>query len=378
MVSRRKFLKIVGSSAVVFAAGGCSIEPTKAWVPWSQAGLGYKDPVMRALSYAILAPNPHNRQPWMVDLSEPDTVHLYCDLERLLPETDPFNRQITIGLGCFLETLSIAASNDGYAAQITPFPQGEPEDHLDGRPIARVRLQADPALEVDALFAQVLKRRSNKDPYDTERAVSDADLATLALEARSGIRVNYSADAASVDRLRELTWAAHLVETNTPRTFQESIDLMRIGKKEVEASPDGIDLTGAFMEVTSRTGLMTRETLADPDSIAFKQGLAMFEPIMKSAMAHLWCATEDNSRATQIETGRTWVRINLRATELGLDIHPLSQSLQEFDEMNELYTDIHSSLAEEGHTVQMLGRLGYGPDNSPSPRWSLENKVISV
>lgn len=376
MVSRRKFLKIVGSSAVVFAAGGCSVEPTKAWAPWSQAGLGYKDPVMRALSYAILAPNPHNRQPWMVDLSEPDRVHLYCDLDRLLPETDPFNRQITIGLGCFLETLSIAASNDGYAVQIEPFPQGMPDDRLDGRPIASVMFQADQAMETDSLYTQILKRHSNKEPYDTERVVSETDLATLVREARPGVHVDYSADETSVDRLRELTWAAHLVETNTPRTFQESIDLMRIGKKEVEASPDGIDLTGTFMEVMSRTGLMTRETLADPNSIAFKQGLAMFEPIMKSAMAHLWCSTEDNTRATQIEVGRTWVRINLRATELGLDIHPLSQSLQEFDEMNELYADIHSSLVEDGRRVQMLGRLGYGPEASPSPRWALENKIL--
>ena len=43
---------------------------------------GYSDLRKRALSYAILAPNPHNRQPWPVDLSEKYTVVLYRDIER--------------------------------------------------------------------------------------------------------------------------------------------------------------------------------------------------------------------------------------------------------------------------------------------------------
>lgn len=67
MTSRRKFLTILGGG-VVLAAGGAAAfmttrTPTKAIAPWSAAG-GYEDPRMQALSYAILAPNPHNRQPW--------------------------------------------------------------------------------------------------------------------------------------------------------------------------------------------------------------------------------------------------------------------------------------------------------------------------
>lgn len=41
------------------------------------------------VSYAILAPSPHNVQPWRVKLTGPSALDLYVDPTRLLPETDP-------------------------------------------------------------------------------------------------------------------------------------------------------------------------------------------------------------------------------------------------------------------------------------------------
>ncbi len=127
---------------------------------------------MRALSWALLAPNPHNRQPWLADLSEDGAITLYVDTDRLLPHTDPFNRQITIGLGCFLELLRMAAAEDGYRTDMTLFPQGSSATALDNRPIARIAMTADPAVERDPLFAWVFARRSNKEPFDTTRSLA--------------------------------------------------------------------------------------------------------------------------------------------------------------------------------------------------------------
>jgi len=80
-VNRRNFIKIIGSSALIAAAGtgGWAVTrtPRRALEPWKVAGaLPYSDPRIRALSYAILAPNPHNRQPWIVDLAGPDRIVL--------------------------------------------------------------------------------------------------------------------------------------------------------------------------------------------------------------------------------------------------------------------------------------------------------------
>jgi len=182
-LSRRKILGIIGGGTIIAATAGAGVfltsrTPQKALAPWERAG-GYEEPRRRALSYAILAPNPHNRQPWLVDLSEDDKIILHVDTSLMLPHTDPFNRQITIGLGCFLELLRMAAAADGYRATIENFPAGFDDNHLDKRPIATISFAKDDNVQSDPLFAHVLQRRSLKEPYDLNRQVPDRILTTL-------------------------------------------------------------------------------------------------------------------------------------------------------------------------------------------------------
>ncbi len=98
-MNRRNFLKIIGGGVILVAGAGAwrvSSSPQTAHLPWEAAGNAYSELRQRALSHALLAPNPHNRQPWKVDLSTPDRVTLFVDTDRLLPHTDPFSRQIVI------------------------------------------------------------------------------------------------------------------------------------------------------------------------------------------------------------------------------------------------------------------------------------------
>lgn len=384
MASRRRFLKIMGSTAIIAAAGvggfGITRTPTDAVAPWKRAGgPDYSEPRMRALSYAVLAPNPHNRQPWQVDLSEPDIATLYCDLDRLLPETDPFERQIVIGLGCFLELARMAAAEDGRALTMEPFPDGAPDQNLDTRPIARMRFGAPGSAVPDPLFAQVLQRRSLKEPYDTSREVSEKNMSAIASVVPPSVKVEFTIDPTRREDLRELTWAAHKLEVMTHRTNMESVDLMRIGKAEINANPDGIDIGGsAFLDAAALAGLISRKELADPTSEGFKFGLDMYEEMMFTAMAHLWLTTEGNTRIDQLNAGTAWIRTNMKATELGIGIHPLSQSLQEYVEMESLYEEVHMKLAAPGHRIQMLGRLGYGPPIPGGPRWPIETRILNA
>lgn len=378
-LSRRKTLALIGGGAILAATASlgaiASRKPRFAALPWAEAGME-TEPRRRALSYALLAPNPHNRQPWLVDLREEGVVTVYVDTAKLLPQTDPLNRQITIGLGCFLELMRMAASQDGQRVTITVFPQGEDAGALDARPVARAVFTADASVTPDPLFAQVLARRSAKDPYDTARPLPADTLARL--DAATHGRFGGTLDPKEVADWRALTREALRIEIETPHTFRESVDLFRIGRAEVDANPDGIDFTGPLFEVMGATGLFTREGALDTGSQAYKAGLDAVYANTDTAMGHVWLVTAGNSRADQIATGADWLRVNLAATGAGVAFQPLSQALQEYPEMASIYTGLRTKLAPEGGTVQMLARIGYGPASGPSPRWPLEAKIVNA
>lgn len=363
-LSRRQSLRLLGGGLVLAATALPALakaDGSSAVAPWRAAGEPM-EPRRKALSYAILAPNAHNRQPWLVDLSHADQVVLYRDLERDLPETDPYARQLTISLGCFLELMQIAAAQDGYSVALELFPEGE-----EG-PVALARFR--PGATPDPLFAAVLERRSVKAPYRPEPIPAEAK---ALLSSHAEIIDAPQAVAA----LKEITLAAWNAEIDNPLTWQESLDLMRFGQAEIEANPDGIDLGGPYLEKLIAEGILTRETLANPEHPAFLQSKQMYHEMLSETPAYAVITTPGNSRAQQIEAGRRWLRFNLAVTALGLACQPVSQALQEFDAVRPFYLRLHEMLAQPGHQVQMLGRLGFGPQAPQSPRWPLQSRLLA-
>lgn len=363
--SRRKVLSLIGGGTVLAATAGAatflgSRTPHAALAPWAAAGTP-SEPRLRALSYALLAPNPHNRQPWEAELIGPDVVAIWRDPARDLPMTDPFGRQLTIGMGCFLELMVLAAAETGHGVELDLYPEGE------AGPVALARFRAGEGTP-DPLFAAVMDRRSCKEPF-ADLPVPAADAA--ALSAHAAVHT----DAATVAALKALTWEAWVIEMETPRTWKESVDLLRIGKAEIEASPDGIDLGGAMFDLLKPLGLVSRAAMLNPDDIGVRQTREMYRRMLAATPAHVSITTAGNTRADQIAVGRAWLRLNLDATARGLALQPVSQALQEFPEMAGPRATAHALLAPNGGTVQMLGRLGYGPDVAQTPRWPLETRL---
>jgi hypothetical protein len=372
-VSRRGL--IVGAGATTLALiGGAGFWrvtrlPRTAAAPWMLDEASPADVRLDAFRHAILAPNPHNRQPWLIKLDGKDGASISCDLNRRLPETDPFDRQITIGFGTFLELARIAAAERGVRMEITPFPDGEPQPRLDTRPIARLRFIPDSAIQRDPLFAVITKRRTTREPYDLSRPVPDS----IARQISDG---GYTTDSQQIAAIRAIAMAGIKTEQMIPRTNMESVQLMRIGHDQVDANPDGISLTGPLMEALKLAGQLDHQALGDPTSSSFQTGIDMMQDIYGSVPAAVWIITPGNSRLDQLEAGRRYVRANLRATLLGVAMHPLSQSLQEYDEVAGLFKRIHAALgAKPGERLQMLARIGYGPQVEPAPRWPLETHL---
>ena len=156
---------------------------------------------------------------------------------------------------------------------------------------------------------------------------------------------------------------------NTPATMKESVDVMRIGSREVAHYRDGIALDGPMMNLMKATGLISRSALLDPHSTINKEGAAIWKELADTAPAFLWIQGPNNERFTQIEAGRAYARINLEATARGLSIHPWSMALEEYPEMSDIYARQQEMLGGTPIApIQMLVRIGYAPAVPPAPR----------
>ena len=323
----------------------------------------------------MLAPNPHNRQPWLMRLDADGGMTLFCDLDRRLPVTDPLDRQITIGLGAFLELFRLALAEQGIAATITPFPEGEPAPRLDRRPVARVTLA--PRGRPDPLFAAAPARRSAKQPFDMARPPEAAEVARLRAALLRPEGMGAALDPALVARIRDVVWQAWSIEAATPEAHAESVDLMRLGTPEVAANPDGIPIWGPQLDPMVARGEVTRDAML-PGRPGYAMMVSRYRAMLAQTPAHLWIETPGNSRAAQLDAGRDWLRLNLAATAAGLALHPVSQALQEFLAMAAPRAALPGLLGAAG-TVQMLGRLGRVERAAPpTPRWPAESRILGA
>lgn len=389
-MQRRQFIRLAGGGMVAAAVAGplagCSVfeVPPSAVAAWSPPAA---DTELRRwlLAHALLAPNPHNQQPWLADLQTPGEIVLRLDPQRLLPATDPYGRQILMGAGAFLELLVMAAAERGQRAELALFPEGEPAQRLDSRPFARVRLLADAGAPRDPLFAQLFLRRTDRRAYDSGRAPAAAEVQRLqAAAAPLGLRFGLAgqagaapADGARLAAIRNIAREAWRLELTTEATMMESMRLLRIGADEIDQHRDGISITRPLLVALTRSGLLDRSKFPAADSQATQAQLSDFDAITAATPAYLWLVTEGNRRAQQVDAGRAYVRVNLAGTAAGLAMHPNEQSLQEYPEVAAPYQAIHALLDAPAprFTVQMLARLGHLPAGvaaaSPAPRRGL-------
>jgi hypothetical protein len=383
-LQRRRFIALAGGGAVLAAAPLAACSPTyppaavRAW----QAQTQTSDVRRWMLAHALLAPNPHNRQPWIADLQREGEITLVCDGERLLPETDPFGRQILIGYGAFIELAVIAAAERGHRVRVEAFPDGEPEPReLPGaRVVARLKIERDAGLPKDPLFAQIHRRHTHKGAYDNARAVPAAIWQVLqARAAEKGLLAGVVTDAEPMSQVRRITRESFEAEILTPRTYLESARLMRIGPNEIEKNRDGIALMSTMVRVMSTLGVFDRFEVP-------QRGSSNYKRVMDRWLAHetgsgyFWIASRGNSRGMQLDSGRAYVRAHLHATAHGVDMHPLSQALQEFAEVKPQYDALKTLLGfgAPGSTVQMLARVGYADVPAvASPRRELGHLIRS-
>lgn len=378
-MNRRNFIRIVGvgmgATALSSSLVGCSLDSKDTAYGWNGPNAAETDIRMRVLSYAMLCPNPHNKQPWLIKLTGPEQFELYVDPERLLPETDPIHRQIHIGQGTFLETLAIAATGLGYKADIRYFPQGMYSNTtLTNKPVASITLIQNPTGNTDPLFSKLLHRHTNKREYDNQ------PLPSTALEALQHFHSTRSKHALTINQVasdktdlaRMLTQAMQ-IEVGDKARDMETIKMFRFNSDEVAKYRDGFGIaqsgvTGMKKALIENFILSRKSTEQDPTAFG-QQAVDLTQNAANSTACFAWLTTQGNSRLDQVQVGRDYCRINLKTSEMGLAQHPMSQVLQEYEDMLSLQRQFKTRFhIDTGDTVQMLFRIGRAEATPHSPR----------
>lgn len=367
-MDRRGFIStMVAGSAAVLVPGlfsGCNRQPLAALEGWS-APQDVHDIRIVVLSYALLAPNPHNKQPWIVDLRQPGRIELYVDPKRLLPETDPLYRQIHVSQGTFLENLHLAAAHFGWRADIEYFPEGMYGNTvLERRPVAAIELVRVATLAHDPLFDAILRRQSNRRVF-LDRSLSQQQIDGIRSIVPDGLDFSFAmtSDPAQHIRLTEFATEAMRIEVVDKKRIAESVAMFRFSDDELTAHRDGFGAPqmGAkgVRKYLIENIFISRKSFLAADSSFGEQSTEGSRKQAASAAAFGWLVSKNNTRLDQIVAGRIYNRINLMASAQGVAIHPMSQVLQEYAEVSSLQQQFKQYIGvQETQTVQMFFRLG--------------------
>lgn len=380
-MDRRSFIKVsgVGAGTVLLAShlNGCETAPEM--YGWAPAPESLDDIRLKVLSYAILAPNPHNKQAWQVRSIGDRRLALYVDPERLLPHTDPYHRQTHIGQGTFLETLKIAASAFGHEAQVEYFPEGQyGNQSLEPLPIAEVSLLPNASVDVNPLFRHIVERQSNKRSYQNQ-PITDHESLALSSAFRSDSHSVLTIDSSPANRvhLQAFVTEAMAIESSDEQRDLETIAMFRFSDEEIRRYRDGFGLaqagvTGISKFIAERFYLDRAAAESDPKGFGGR-AVDTTRTQADSTVSFAWLRTEGNTRLDQVKTGEDYCRFGLLATSMGVAHHPMSQVLEEYPDMLPLQSQFKSTLGiDEGDTVQMLVRLGKAKPCVHAPRRDLQ------
>ncbi|GGN84921.1 nitroreductase [Streptomyces albiflavescens] len=304
---------------------------------------------------AVLAPSMHNAQPWSFHYMTADGVlHLRADLERAMPRTDPDHRALHIGCGAALFNLRVGAAHLGLVPEARLVPDAD-----DPQLLAAVRLwpggaDAAPDAELSRLYPAIRRRHTSRYPF-AELEIPQPVRETLQEAAeREGAELAF-AHPWHADFLLELVYDAECRDVLDPAAREELERWTRLGA-DADTAVDGVP-EYAFGPRKSGGKAPWRDFAGRRPTT--DRGATAFEYVPQLALL----STRGDEPADWLRAGQALERVLLGATLADLATSLTSHALESRD-LRSLTQDPVSGTGQ----VQMVLRLGYGPQGPATPR----------
>jgi hypothetical protein len=386
-IKRRSFLKKAGLVSVLvggglvwraFERGVFSVGEGIAYQPWHdwQTYKG-KDP-LALVSAAILAANPHNTQPWLFQISD-SRIDLYADTKREIGATDPFLREMHIGLGCALENLLLAADAKGFDRQLTLMPDQSKPTH-----VARIDLSAGSTSESE-LYKAIPLRHTNRGIYDVERSLAQETLQALEQlgNNQSTVKVFWLTTEAQRRQLGNAIIEATQAIISDREQSHDSGKWMRSSWQDLQKYRDGItlDASGSPPLLRAIAKMLPLTSLEQNDRFWLDATKKVHVPT--AAAFGILAVSDRNDKSQQLECGRLWQRMHLWATTQGLAMQPLNQmperaAREEVLGIEPIFSNALAELIDDPNwQALMMFRIGYPTIEAlPSPRRAAKDVII--
>ncbi|MFG2758519.1 Acg family FMN-binding oxidoreductase [Streptomyces wuyuanensis] len=302
---------------------------------------------------ATAAPSMHNAQPWRFRyLAGSGAIRLLGDPGRAMTRSDPQQRALHLGCGAALFNLRVAVAHAGREPDTVLLPDpAEPWLLAEVQPDRPVRPDDDLA----AFHPAIHRRHTSRFPF-TDEDVPSGILDGLRAAARmEGARLHVPG-AWHVQEVLDLLHDAESREALDPEAREE---LLRW--TGATSSGDGIP-AHAFGPRQHDVTAPVRDFAAG--RAVAGRGSATFEKRPRLALL----GTPHDGVLDWLTAGQALERVLLQATLDGLVTSLTSQAL----ERPELRWALRDPTSPMGH-VQMVIRLGYGPEGPKTPRRPVED-----
>ncbi len=378
---KKKFMILILSPVILlaviiitlFAISGIFL-PSDYLAPWSKTYPNrFDDPRLKLAASGLLAANGHNMQPWKIKLDDMDSsvFYLYADSSRVTKEVDPLARQMMISQGTFLEYVKVAGDELGTPVTIDLFPMGTYDENqlyksMDSYPVAKITLgQKTPA--DTQLYNNIFLPDTNRGDYQ-ERIPSVQERRSLSYTGEfDGISAAILYQESDKEALGDMALRAAEIEAATSRVMKETEVIFRSNeyrknKYRYGFSVEGQGTSGLMVHILQ--GIVTVFPSMNSGKAQRDNFITSTKKSIEHTPSYLLLTSKDNSRISQVESGMAYSYCILKAHNMGMVMQPLSQALEEYDEMSEVYNDIQKQYGNGG-VIQMLMRLGYPKKEVP-------------
>lgn len=317
--------------------------------------------IERILEAATLAPSSHNTQPWkfVVDDNE---IHIFPDFKRSLRVADPLYRELIISLGCALENLVVAARHEGFAAETEIFPQ-----NVDGIVVRLKPMLFPPDPEKEELYEAIGYRQTTRRPYDGQLLSPEIIEALNDISLEEGVHLRILTERREMDKAATLVRKAdeYWMEKSSYRS--ELANWIRFSKQSAKEHRDGLTSpsTGRGW-VPEWLGRFFLRFWVTPEEQARED-----VQLIRSASGILLFYTVENNPTSWVRLGRSFERLALTLTRLGLKNAHHNQPC----EIPSFRSKFRQAFGPEIAFPQLLVRIGYAEALPQSPRRELEEVV---